>query len=66
MDSISKQSMAIGSDFIEGHHTVPISELKGEVKTKVKDVALVCSNCHRMLHRRRPLAKNGRSAEINQ
>jgi 5-methylcytosine-specific restriction protein A len=47
----------IGSDFIEGHHTVPISELKGEVKTKVKDVALVCSNCHRMLHRRRPWLK---------
>lgn len=44
----------IGSDFIEGHHTVPICELKGEVKTKVEDVALVCSNCHRMLHRRRP------------
>lgn len=47
----------IGSDFIEGHHTVPISELKGEVITKVKDVALVCSNCHRMLHRKRPWSK---------
>lgn len=44
----------IGCDFIEGHHTIPISELKGEVKTKKKDIALVCSNCHRMLHRRRP------------
>jgi len=47
----------IGRDFIEGHHTIPISQLKGEVKTKVKDVALVCSNCHRMLHRRRPWLK---------
>lgn len=47
----------IGADFIEGHHTLPISELKGEVKTKVKDVALVCSNCHKMLHRRRPWLK---------
>jgi hypothetical protein len=47
----------IGTDFIEGHHTLPISKLKGEVKTKVKDVALVCSNCHRMLHRRRPWLK---------
>ena len=47
----------IGADFIEGHHTLPISELKGEVKTKVKDVALVCSNCHTMLHRRRPWLK---------
>lgn len=49
----------IGCDFIEGHHTIPISELKGEVKTKAKDVALVCSNCHRMLHRRRPWLKMG-------
>lgn len=47
----------IGYDFIEGHHTIPISELKGEIKTQVKDVALVCSNCHRMLHRKRPWLK---------
>ena len=42
----------IGNDFIEAHHTVPISS--GEVKTKVKDIAMVCSNCHKMLHRKRP------------
>jgi hypothetical protein len=47
----------IGLDFIEGHHTTPITELEVEVKTKVKDVALVCSNCHRMLHRKRPWLK---------
>jgi len=47
----------IGNNFIEAHHTVPISELKGEVKTKVEDIALVCSNCHRMLHRKRPWLK---------
>ncbi|GMT42800.1 MAG: hypothetical protein IEMM0002_1211 [bacterium] len=51
----------IGRDFIEGHHTgIPISESKGEMKTKVKDIALVCSNCHRMLHRRRPWLKMGK------
>lgn len=44
----------IGYGFIEGHHTLPMSDLEGEVKTKVKDIALVCSNCHRMLHRKRP------------
>ena len=44
----------IGLDFIEGHHTLPMSKLSGEVKTKVEDIALVCSNCHRMLHRKRP------------
>lgn len=46
-----------GRGFIEGHHTIPISDLKGEVKTKARDIALVCANCHRMLHRKRPWLK---------
>ncbi|WP_404323709.1 HNH endonuclease [Cytobacillus firmus] len=44
----------LGDDFIEGHHTIPVSELEEGQKTKVEDIALVCSNCHKMLHRRRP------------
>lgn len=44
----------IGRDFIECHHTIPVSELKPGMKTKLGDVVPVCSNCHRMLHRRRP------------
>lgn len=45
----------VGMGFIEAHHTKPISTLHedGE-ETKLDDLALVCSNCHRMLHRRRP------------
>jgi hypothetical protein len=45
----------LGKEFIEAHHTKPLSELHedGE-ETKKEDIALVCSNCHRMLHRRRP------------
>ena len=45
----------VGNDFIEAHHTVPITS--GEIKTKVKDIAMVCSNCHKMLHRKRPWLK---------
>jgi hypothetical protein len=44
----------VGDGFIELHHLRPVSEMKSGEKTKLKDVALVCSNCHRMLHRRRP------------
>jgi putative restriction endonuclease len=44
----------IGEDFIEVHHTKPISEMGENEKTNINDVAMVCSNCHRMLHRRRP------------
>jgi predicted HNH restriction endonuclease len=44
----------LGKGFIEAHHIYPISNLTEETPTKVEDIALVCSNCHRMLHRRRP------------
>ena len=49
----------LGEDYIEAHHTIPVSELKEGSKTKVEDIVLVCANCHRMLHRKRPwLSKN--------
>ncbi len=44
----------IGKGFIEAHHTIPVSELRPASKTRSADIALVCSNCHRMLHRQRP------------
>lgn len=44
----------IGEDYIEGHHSVPVSEIPEDYKTKPEDIVLVCSNCHRMLHRKRP------------
>jgi len=42
----------IGTGFIECHHRVPLWKFKAESRTKLDDLALVCSNCHRMLHRR--------------
>jgi hypothetical protein len=44
----------VGEDFIEVHHLKPVSEMQEGEKTRLDDVALVCSNCHRILHRRRP------------
>jgi 5-methylcytosine-specific restriction protein A len=41
----------IGSGYIECHHRTPLHTLKVEAKTTLADLALVCSNCHRMLHR---------------
>ena len=43
----------LGADFIEVHHTRPIHTLKPGSKTKLADLATLCSNCHRMAHRRR-------------
>ncbi len=44
----------IGKDFIEGHHTIAVSEMTPEHKTKVEDIAMLCANCHRMVHKKRP------------
>jgi 5-methylcytosine-specific restriction protein A len=45
---------ALGEGFIECHHTLALSSLLSERKTRLDDLALVCANCHRMLHRSRP------------
>lgn len=37
-------------DYIELHHTIPLSQL-AEPGSAVNSLALVCANCHRMLHR---------------
>lgn len=44
----------IGKAFAECHHTLPLSQIKAGAKTKLSDLAIVCANCHRMLHRARP------------
>ena len=41
----------LGKGFIEAHHRVPLSEIDGETITKLDDLALVCPNCHKMLHK---------------
>lgn len=43
-----------GSGFIECHHTKPVATLVEGHKTHVGDLALVCANCHRIIHRRKP------------
>jgi len=43
-----------GRGFIEVHHRVPLAQT-GERHVSIADLALVCPNCHRMLHRGQPL-----------
>lgn len=43
-----------GSGFIEAHHIKAVSKLGSKAKSKMSDLAMVCANCHRMLHRQRP------------
>jgi 5-methylcytosine-specific restriction enzyme A len=43
----------LGEGFIECHHRLPLATA-GIRTTQLDDLALVCPNCHRMLHRSRP------------
>lgn len=54
----------LGEDYIEGHHVIPVSELEEGSKTKVEDIILVCANCHRMLHRKKPWLSKEQLKEI--
>jgi len=55
---------AVGEGFIECHHAVPVSELKEGATTRLSDVVLLCANCHRMAHRKRPWLKVSQIREL--
>jgi 5-methylcytosine-specific restriction protein A len=44
-----------GSEFCEVHHLLPLHKADGVVETKLNDLAIVCSNCHRIIHRIEPM-----------
>jgi 5-methylcytosine-specific restriction enzyme A len=40
----------IGEGYIECHHRLPLADLPSSRKTTLADLALVCANCHCMMH----------------
>lgn len=46
---------AFGEGYCEVHHKVPLANLTGHRITKLEDLAIVCSNCHRVIHHNRPM-----------
>jgi hypothetical protein len=54
----------IGAEFIEAHHRSPLGGVPRERDTAASDIALVCSNCHRMLHGSNPLLKPEKLREL--
>ena len=47
-----------GQDYIEAHHLIPLHELpegKSVSMDPKKDFAVLCANCHRMVHRKKPM-----------
>lgn len=45
----------VGKEFCEIHHLIPLCKCDGVIETKLSDLAVVCSNCHRILHRSKPM-----------
>lgn len=43
----------VGEGYIEVHHVLPL-HASGPTMTRLDDLALLCSNCHRMIHRAKP------------
>lgn len=42
-----------GEGFIECHHNIPLHEEENERITQTSDLSVLCSNCHRMIHRKK-------------
>lgn len=40
-----------GFSYVEAHHKKPLHEITAGEKTKESDLAIVCANCHRAVHR---------------
>ena len=44
----------LGKNYIEVHHTKPLSSMEQEtIVNPETDLVCLCSNCHRMIHRKR-------------
>lgn len=53
-----------GRGFIECHHEIPLCQLLPTRKTKLSDLRLMCSNCHRMIHYGRNMLTVGELKQI--
>ena len=40
--------------YCEVHHLLPLSEIESETQIRLKDLAILCANCHRVVHLRNP------------
>jgi 5-methylcytosine-specific restriction protein A len=56
----------LGKGFAECHHKTPVHQLEANQRTRLQDLAIVCSNCHRMLHRRKVIMSIDELKEIRQ
>ena len=55
-----------GEDYCEVHHLTPLAQLDDDTETTLDDLAIVCANCHRIIHLvTPPVGVNELRARIN-
>lgn len=55
---------SIGEGCFEVHHTQPIGQREVASVTTLDDLALLCANCHRMIHRSSPIPSINKLSEL--
>ena len=53
----------VGFGFCEVHHEKPLAALKRARKYELRDLKILCSNCHRIIHKTSPILKVAEFAE---
>lgn len=55
---------SLGDGFCEVHHLVPLSAASESVTTTLDALAVLCSNCHRIIHRSTPMLSVAELAKV--
>ncbi|MGD0261507.1 MAG: HNH endonuclease [Verrucomicrobiota bacterium] len=52
--SFSRAYGSTASDYCEVHHLLPLSDVEDSTQTRAGDLAILCANCHRVVHLHNP------------
>ena len=52
--SFSRAYGSAASDYCEVHHLLPLSDVEDSTQTRIGDLAILCANCHRVVHLHNP------------
>lgn len=52
--SFSRAYGSAASDYCEVHHLLPLSDVEDSTQTRIEDLAILCANCHRVVHMHNP------------
>ena len=45
----------LAADVFEVHHRLPLADAMSAIETRLEDLAILCANCHRAIHKTTPL-----------